>query len=43
MRKNNFQQVGKKTKKVILEFKLWNDFGIINCQIISDIFNYIFR
>ncbi|MFX1411251.1 MAG: GNAT family N-acetyltransferase, partial [Promethearchaeota archaeon] len=42
LRKNNFQQVGKKAKKIILEFKLWNDFGIMNCQSISDIFNHIF-
>jgi len=42
LQKNNFAQVGKVKTKIILEIKLWNDFGLRDCQIIGDNINDMF-
>jgi len=39
LQKNNFGQINKIKSKVILEIKLWNDFGVRDCQIIGDKIN----
>jgi len=40
--KNNFRPVNMDKSKIILEINLWNDYGIIDCQIISDDLNNMF-
>ncbi|GAG54449.1 unnamed protein product [marine sediment metagenome] len=42
LQKNNFGQINKVKSKVILEIKLWNDFGVRDCQIIGDNVNDLF-
>ena len=41
LQKKSFQRIGKKQNNVILELKLWNDYGIIDSQVIEDDFNDI--
>ncbi len=40
--KNNFHIIDKVKNKIILEFALWNDYGIRECQIIEENFNDMF-
>jgi GNAT superfamily N-acetyltransferase len=42
LQKNNFGQINKIKSKIILEIKLWNDFGVRDCQIIGDNGNDLF-
>ena len=42
LQKNNFGQINKINSNVILEIKLWNDFGVRDCQIIGDNINDLF-
>lgn len=41
--KNNFQHVGKKDNRIILQYNLWNDYGIRNCQNINYLLKNIFQ
>ena len=36
LQRNDFRQIDKIKSKIILEKKLWNDYGIGDCQIIGD-------
>ncbi|MGQ4874704.1 MAG: GNAT family N-acetyltransferase [Promethearchaeia archaeon] len=38
--KNNFSQIKKTNNKIILEIDLWNDYGIKNCDIIDEEFEF---
>ena len=42
LKKNNFCQKEKIKSKIILEFKLWDDYGIGNSQIIGDTYKDMF-
>jgi len=39
---NQFCQIRKEGNKVVLEIKLWNDFGVTDCQLIGDDFSNTF-
>ena len=39
---NQFRQIRKEGNKVVLEIKLWNDFGVTDCQIIGADFSNTF-
>lgn len=41
--KNNFQPISQEKSKVLLELKLWEDYGIRNCQTIEDNYNDLFE
>lgn len=40
--KSNFQHVSKKDNRIIMQYNLWNDYGIRNCHNISYILKNIF-
>jgi len=41
LQKNKFSQMERKGSKIKLELKLWNDYGIVDCDLIGDNINDI--
>ena len=42
-KRNDFLQVGKHKNKIMLEFNIWNDYGVRDCDIIENSFNDVFN